>query len=67
MAIRGMCGSIIHGDSLTRKAKEVYFIRNDSADFLGFSEVIRMKHCKELEHELGISFEGGNHAEEKHK
>jgi len=49
------------------QAPQVYFIRNDSADFLGFSEVIRMKHCKELEHELGISFEGGNHAEEKHK
>jgi len=67
MAIRGMCGVIIHGDSLDRKVKDVYFIRNDSTDFLRFGEVIKMEHNKELEHELGISFEGGNHAEEKHK
>jgi len=56
MAIRGMCGVIIHGDSLERTAKEAYFIRNDSADFLRFSEVIKMEHSETLERELGITF-----------
>lgn len=56
MAIRGMCGVIIHGDSLERRTKEVYFIRNDNADFLSFSDVIKMKHSKQLENELNIVF-----------
>ena len=56
MAIRGMCGVVIHGDSLERTAKKVYFIRNGSADFLKFSEVHKMEHSKELENELGVTF-----------
>jgi len=56
MAIRGMCGVVIHGDSLERTAKEVYFIRNGSADFQRFSEVIKMEHSETLERELGITF-----------
>lgn len=56
MAIRGMCGVVIHGDSLERTVKEVYFIRNGSADFLKFSEVHKMEHSKELENELGVTF-----------
>lgn len=56
MAIRGMNGVIMHGDSLERTAKDVYFIRNDSPDFLRFSEVIKMPHIPELEKELDIRF-----------
>lgn len=56
MAIRGICGVVIHGDSLERKTKDIYFIRNDSADFLNFSEVIKMNHNKTLENELNIIF-----------
>lgn len=59
MAIRGMNGVIIHGDSLTRTSKDVYFIRNDSVDFLSFSEVIKMPHCPALERELNITFSSG--------
>ena len=60
MSIRGMNGVIIHGDSLEQTAKEVYFIRNDSSDFLGFSEVIKMPHVPALERELNIRFEVGS-------
>lgn len=42
MSIRGMNGLILHGDSLTREFKHAYFIRNDSDDFMAFSEVIDM-------------------------
>lgn len=42
MAIRGMNGVAIQCDSLTRQAKRAYFIRNDSDNYLGFSEVIEI-------------------------
>ncbi len=54
MAIRGMNGVVTQCDSLERKAKEVYFIRNDSDNFLGFSEVIKMPHTEDVEKELNI-------------
>lgn len=40
MSIRGMNGVCYHGDSLSRIAKNVYFIRNQNGD--KFSEVIEM-------------------------
>lgn len=55
MAIRGMNGVITQCDVLTRKAKEVYFIRNDTDDFLAFSEVYKMEHTDVLARELNIS------------
>lgn len=54
MAIRGMNGIAMQGDSLTRKFKNVYFIRNDSADFLAYSEVIKMPRTAAIEKELNI-------------
>lgn len=49
MSIRGMNGAIVQCDSLSRKTKEVYFIRNNTSDFLAFSDVIKMPHTKEIE------------------
>lgn len=54
MAIRGINGIVVQCNSLERTAKEVYFIRNDSDTFLGFSDVIKMPHTKVLEQELDI-------------
>ena len=54
MSIRGMNGVIIHGDSLTREAKAVYFIRN--MNNVGFSDVIPMPQTEILGKELNISF-----------
>lgn len=42
MAIRGMNGVAVQCNSLTREAKRAYFIRNDSDNYLGFSEVIEI-------------------------
>lgn len=49
MSIRGMNGAIVQCDSLSRKTKEVYFIRNNTSDFLAFSDVIKMPHTKGVE------------------
>lgn len=54
MSIRGMNGVILHGDSLTREFKGVYFIRNDSPDYLTYSEVIKMPETEALKRELSI-------------
>lgn len=54
MAIRGMNGVALHGDSLTREFKEVYFIRNDTDNYLNFSEIIKMPKTEELMKELSI-------------
>lgn len=55
MAIRGMNGVAIQCDSLSRKAKDVYFIRNDTSNFLAFSEVLKMPHTGELKGLYNIS------------
>lgn len=54
MAIRGMNGVAIQCDVLTRQAKEVYFIRNDSNDYLAFSEVVKLPHNDEVLQELNL-------------
>ena len=54
MAIRGMNGIVMHGDSLERKFKNVYFIRNNSSDFLRFSEVIIMPQSDDVAKELNV-------------
>lgn len=55
MAIRGMNGVAVQCDSLSREAKEAYFIRNNSDNFLGFSEVIELPHTKDVGQELHIN------------
>lgn len=54
MAIRGMNGVILHGDSLERSFKEVYFIRNESTEFLEYSEVFVMPKTEMLKAEFDI-------------
>lgn len=54
MAIRGMNGTILHGDSIERVFKDVYFIRNMRDDYGGFSEVIKMPKTEVLQRELKI-------------
>lgn len=54
MAIRGMNGSILHGDSITREFKNVYFIRNMSCQYGPFSEVIVMPKTEKLMKELNV-------------
>lgn len=54
MAIRGVNGVILHGDSITREFKDVYFIRNMQEQYGAFSEVIKMEKTEILMNELGI-------------
>lgn len=54
MAIRGMNGAILHGDSLTREFKDVYFFRNMSRHYGPFSEVIVMPKTDELKEFMDI-------------
>lgn len=54
MAIRGINGVILHGDSLERSFKNVYFIRNMDEQYGSFSEVIKMPHSERLMNELNI-------------
>lgn len=56
MAIRGMNGVAIQCDSLSREAKEAYFIRNDTNNALRFSEVIKLSKTSEYEKELSIKW-----------
>lgn len=54
MAIRGINGVAMHGDSLTREFKDVYFVRNDTDNHLAYSEIFKMEHTDELKNELNI-------------
>lgn len=58
MAIRGMNGVAIQCDSLERNAKNAYFIRNDTDNWLDFSEVIPIPHKDTFEKELNIKWQG---------
>ena len=39
LAIRGMNAVVLHGDVITREFKQVYFIQNDSDDYMKFSSL----------------------------
>lgn len=39
LLIRGMNAIVVHGDSLYRAVQQVYFIQNDSDDFMAFSSL----------------------------
>ncbi|WCG32969.1 N-6 DNA methylase [Enterococcus dispar] len=54
LMIRGMNAVVIHGDTLTREAKQVFFIQNDSDDFMKFSNINVMPHSKQVEEVFDI-------------
>ncbi|WP_260306632.1 SAM-dependent methyltransferase [Lactobacillus johnsonii] len=56
MAIRGMNGVVVQCDSLSREAKEAYFIRNDTDNFLAFSKIEKVPHSEALAKELNIKW-----------
>ena len=39
LLIRGMNATVLHGDTLTRNFKGVFFIQNEADDFLGYSSL----------------------------
>ena len=54
--IRGMNAIVIHGNTLTREAKEVYHCDNKINEFMCFSELRKLPHAKEVEELCNIKF-----------
>lgn len=63
MMIRGMNGIVIHGDSLTRKCKNAYFICNTKNDHLQFSGISVIPHTEQFEKELNVKFTSKDYKE----
>jgi len=54
MAIRGMNCIVIHGDTLTRRTKQIYFVQNSEDNFLGFSDINVMPHSEQIAKEFDV-------------
>lgn len=54
LAMRGMNAIVIHGNSLEREVKQIYFIQNSKDDYLGFSDVNVMPHTEDVARRFGI-------------
>lgn len=54
LLIRGMNAVVIHGDVLSREVKQIYFIQNETDDFMKFSSLNVMPHTKTVEQFFNI-------------
>lgn len=54
LALRGMNCIVVHGDTLERTAKQIYFVQNADDNFLGFSDINVMPHTEDVSKEFGI-------------
>lgn len=54
--IRGMNALVIHGNTLTREAKEVYHCDNKKNDYMCFSELRKLPHIKQVEELCNVKF-----------
>ena len=54
LMIRGMNATVVHGDSITRKAKQVYLIANENDDFMDFSTLNVFPHSKDVEETFNV-------------
>ncbi|OJG36213.1 hypothetical protein RV00_GL001572 [Enterococcus devriesei] len=55
LLIRGMNATVVHGDALSREAKQAYFLQNDKNDPVSFSNLNVMPHSPIAEREFDIS------------
>lgn len=55
--IRGINAIVIHGDSLTRKAKNIFWIYNESNNAMGFSELYEVPHTEKIAEMFGVIWE----------
>lgn len=53
--IRGMNCTVLHGDSLSREAKQVYLIHNDKDDHMTYSSLNVMPHNELVKREFQVS------------
>lgn len=63
MMIRGMNGVVIHCDVLTRKAKNAYYIHNNTNNHMGFSSITIVPHTEQFERELSVKWESKEYIE----
>lgn len=56
LLIRGMNALVIHGNTLTREAKDVYHCDNKLCSFMCFSELRKLPHVKEVEELCNVKF-----------
>lgn len=54
LMIRGINAIVLHGNSLTREMKHIYFIQNDSDDFMMFSSLNVMPQSDLVEKEFNV-------------
>lgn len=57
-AIRGINAVIIQCDSLDRKAKRAFYVKNDSDDFLAFSDILEIPKTDDFAKFLDVEWEG---------
>ena len=55
LAIRGMNCMVVHGDTLNKTAKQVYFVQNAKDDFMCYSSINVMPHTDTVKKEFDIS------------
>ena len=56
MMIRGMNGTVVQCDVLTRESTGAFFIQNDANDFMGFSSLNLLPYNEDTETEFNIKF-----------
>lgn len=56
-SIRGMNAEIIQCDSLSRKAKRAFYVKNDSDDFLAFSDILEVPKTDDFAKFLDVEWE----------
>ena len=56
LLIRGMNAIVIHGNTLTRETKEVYFCCNVENQFMCYSDLYIMPHTQEVEKYYNVKF-----------
>ncbi|MBC6151059.1 SAM-dependent DNA methyltransferase [Listeria booriae] len=54
LLIRGMNATVVHGDVLSRKIKQIYFIQNEKNNHLGFSSLNMLPHNKTVCREFDV-------------
>lgn len=56
-AIRGINAAVIQCDSLSRKAKRAFYVKNDSDDFLAFSDILEIPKTDDFAKFLNVEWE----------
>ncbi|GBD74222.1 hypothetical protein TEHN7126_2235 [Tetragenococcus halophilus subsp. halophilus] len=54
LLIRGMNATVLHGDGLEQKVKQIYFVQNDENDFMKFSDLNVLPHSEICEKEFCV-------------